>query len=87
MYIFLFFNFELVTKSGNISGTFYFWISRFNVNLVLYDAELVTQKKNFKLFELVTQSMISFCITQFCNSIIWLRNSKPYILMNIPNIN
>ena len=24
MYIFLFFNFELVTKSGNISGTFYF---------------------------------------------------------------
>ena len=39
-------------------------------NLIFYEVELMTQKRNFyKLFELVTRSVTSFSVTRFYNSI------------------
>ena len=56
-------------------------ISNSKGNLMLCEVELVTRKKNFCNFELVTGNVPSFCVTQFRNSriprlIIGLSNEK-----------
>ena len=45
---------------------------------MFYEVELVTRKRNYiKMFELVTKSVTSFCVTRFCDSILYLENSEP----------
>ena len=56
-------------------------VSNSKGNLMLYEVELVTRKKNFCNFELVTGNVASFCVIQFRNSripklIIGLSNEK-----------
>ena len=60
---------RLVRLSLN-TAIFQLWVSNSEWNLLFYQVELVTRKKriSIKLFELVTRSVPSFCVTWSCNS-------------------